>query len=379
MQVPFFRAGVDRQKALGLWSDALANSWFTSGPLSRRLETFLNRYLSAESILCVSSATAALSLAVELSGVGEGDEVILPSNTFISTLEVVHHRGAVPVLADIDLQTFNIDPEKVKEKITAQTKAVIAVSFAGLLPPVDGLREICDRYGLKLILDNAHALEAGYRGSSSLYKADFAAYSFYATKNLTAGEGGALFCRDQADSEKARLLSLHGMSSEAWGRYTGGGWGYDVKDFGYKYNMADINAALALAQVETLSENHQKRLTLLGRYRERLEPAGFIFQQTPSGYKSAAHLAVVRVSEALSLTRDEVIARLREKQIGCSVHFIPLYRFSAVREKYMFTAGGYKNNEIYFNDCLSLPLYPDLAEAEVDYICRSLCEMPKKN
>lgn len=369
-RIPFSRAPVSFESAAPFLKEALDNGWLTTGPLTERFNAGLKKYLETENVVPVASCTAALQIALAASELKRGDEVILPANTFIATFEVVELAGLTPVLADIDSDSWNLSLESLESKISPWTKAVIAVPFAGNPLHMERLRDITARQGLKLILDNAHALESRYAGKFLHHYADFSCYSFYATKNLTTAEGGAIVC-SAADLERVRALSLHGMSRAAWNRYAGGSWRYDIVETGFKANLTDIHAAIGLTQLHTIDAYHTRRLELMQRYRDGLRDLPLRFQVLPEGAAAAdhaGHLFCISVAEGAGVLREDIMKSLGEKGIGFSVHFIPIYEFSSIVDKYGFKPENFPGTADYFQGALSLPLYPSLSDTEVDEI-----------
>lgn len=374
MRIPFNRAPLDYAEAQPYLQEAIENGWLTTGPLTRRFTDSLQNYLGTENILALASCTAALQIALRLADIPAGSEVILPSNTFVATLETVELAGLIPVLADIEPHDWNISPQSAREKITQKTKAIIAVPFAGASPDMAALQEITKAHELTLILDSAHALETSFKSKRIHTYADYTALSFYATKNLTTAEGGALIVPED-QLERARGLSLHGMSRAAWNRYAGGSWKYDILETGYKSNLTDIHAALGLAQLPHLDRNHTRRVELARQYRRALDGLPLRFQNSFGGNEHAAHLCCVLVGEDSPISRDQIIDALRSRDIGFSVHFIPLYHFTSVEKYQRFKAIDFPENEAYFHGAVSLPLYPtltDLEQSEIIETIRSL-------
>lgn len=359
--IPFYRATLNTEKTLELIKNALDERWLTTGPLTARFTTELQTYLKTESLLCVSSCTIALQLALTLCDLKPGDEVLLPTNTFMATLETVHLAGLTPVLVDTDLKTFNADLDDLERKITLRTRAIISVPFAGNAPDMTRVQKICKDRGLIHILDNAHALETQFEERFLHEFADYSCYSFYATKNLTTAEGGAIVC-PREKLERARSLSLHGMSRNAWNRYAGGSWEYDIIDFGFKANLTDIHAAIGLTQIPEIESNLKRRADLVKRYNDAFDLIPQIRRQHPlqAANVHAHHLYCVSISPDSAVSRKQIIETLTANSIGSSVHFIPLYRFTAVKERYGFNINDFPNSENYFQGAFTLPLYPDL-------------------
>lgn len=370
MRIPFAKAPVSFDDAAPYLREALDNGWLTTGPLVQRFTAGIAEFLETDNLVAVSSCTAALQIALTAADLKPGDEVIVPANTFIATFETVELAGLKPVLCDIDSETWNISPASAEKLISPSTRAIIVVPFAGNPPPMADFRALADRHSLTLILDNAHALESHYQSKSLHTYADFSCYSFYATKNLTTAEGGAVVCpKDKL--ERVRALSLHGMSRAAWNRYSGGTWRYDIVETGFKANLTDIHAAIGLAQLPQLKKHHERRVVLSRRYREKLSGLPLRFQQLAAGVSEgdhACHLFCLSVAPGAPTSRDELVAALAEKSIGYSVHFIPIYEFSNTRAKYAFKAEDFSACNNYFQGALSLPLYPTLSDTEQDEV-----------
>jgi perosamine synthetase len=373
--IPFYKPSVPVEDALDHLRQALQNGWLTTGPLTAEFSKKLQDYLETPTLIPVSSCTAALSMALKLAGIKDGDEVIIPSNTFIATLEVIVHAGAIPVLVDIERDSFNMDLDQVIPKITKKTKAIIAVPFAGQPLQMDRLRSLCDDHSIKCILDLAHAFESKYQDKFLWHYADYSCYSFYATKNLTTGEGGALIVTDAAEFERAQSLTLHGLNRDAWKRYQGGPWAYDIEEFGFKYNFPDLLSAVGLAQISSIEEKLKRRHALHQIYLQVFAEFSFIqFQKInfyESSSRSAAHLMIGWLDPSGPLNRDQFMDILKRSNIGYSLHFTPLYRFKAVREKFGFSINDFPVNEEYFAGCISLPFYPDMARADIELVAKT--------
>lgn len=251
--------------------DTLRSNWITTGPKTKRFEEEFKSYVGAKHAIAVNSCTAGLHLALAVLEIGPGDEVIVPSFTFAATANTVVHVGAKPVFADIDEQTLCLDPADVERKITSRTKAITLVHYAGRPGPIDEIMAIARKHHLKVIEDAAHAIYTRSKGRMIGSIGDIAAFSFYATKNLVTAEGGMITTHDDSLAEKMRIMSLHGMSRDAWQRYSAtGSWRYDVVYAGFKYNMTDIQASLGLHQLAKLERFQKMRETLVGQYRTLL-------------------------------------------------------------------------------------------------------------
>ncbi len=347
--------------------DSLRSGWITTGPKTKRFEQEFAKFVQAPAALALSSCTAALHTALVAAGIGPGDEVITTPMTFTATVAVIEHVGATPVLVDIEPDTLNIDPVLVAAAVTEHTKAVIVVHYGGHPCDLDAIQAICDEHGLLLVEDAAHAIPAKYKGRMIGSGSNPVAFSFYATKNLTTAEGGML-TGDPAMIEKSAVYSLHGMNRDAWKRNSSAGsWRYDIVTPGFKYNMTDIQAAMGLQQLKKMERILTRRREIVGMYREALEPLGvFDLPVERDGCESAWHLFPVRIREgALKITRDEFIEGMRGRNIGTSVHFIPVHTFSYYREKYGFEDQDYP---IAFGESerlVSLPLHPGLSDGDV--------------
>ena len=380
MKVPFFRLkfGPAEKKAV---RDVIASGWLTTGPRVREFERRISQFTGAKYAAAVSSGTAGLHLSLKGVGIGPGDEVITTPMTMAATVEAILYCGAKPVLADIDPVSLNIDPGAVEKKITSKTKAVVAVDMAGVPCEYHALKEIAGKYGISLIEDAAHALGGEYRKKRIGTIADATVFSFYPTKNITTGEGGIVTTNSGRLAGKIRRLSLHGMDSSGWQRYKGGSWRYDITDLGFKYNMAELPAALGLAQLDRFEKFRGKREHLAKRYAKGL--SGLTeYLEIPLEYddrKPARHLYIVRLNRKnWRIDRDRVIMELEKRGVGCGVHFIPIYRFKYYKERLDYKPKDFPNTEASFKRIISLPFYVDLSFKEVDYVCTVLHNIAKK-
>ena len=345
----------------------LRSGWITTGPKTKRFETNLAAYLGASGALALNSCTAALHTALVTLGVGPGDEVITTPLTFAASVNVIEHVGARPVLVDVEADTLNIDTALVERAITTRTKAIIPVHFAGHPVDLDPLYDAAQRRGLAVLEDAAHALAARYKGRLIGSGENPVAFSFYATKNLTTGEGGMLTGNPEF-LERARLISLHGMSRDAWKRYDKGGkWYYEVLYPGFKYNMTDIQAALGLWQLKKLPGFEERRRAVVALYDQAFAQEDAL--ETPverPEVEHAWHLYVLRLRlEALRIDRDQFIEELTNRNIGTSVHFIPIHLHPYYRDKYAFTPESYPIAYSNYRRMISLPLNVRLSDADV--------------
>jgi dTDP-4-amino-4,6-dideoxygalactose transaminase len=375
--LPYNRPDIGEEEIAAV-VDTLRSGWLTTGPKTKRFEEEFAAYTGARHALALSSATAALHLALVAAKVGPGDEVITTPLTFAACANVIVQQGATPVLADICPDDLNIDPEQVRRRVTPRTRAVMAVHYAGQPCRVDELLDIARHHRLFLIEDAAHATGASYRGRMIGSIGDATAFSFYATKNLATGEGGMLTTNHPDVDERARIMTLHGMSRDAWKRYDrGGSWYYEIIAPGYKYNLSDIQAALGLVQLRRLEEMNARRSHLAARLTERLAACEAV--EPPSArpeVRHVWHLYVIRLRlEQLTIDRAAFIDELARRGIGTSVHFIPIHHHPYYREGFGFQPGDYPVTEAAYSRLISLPLYPSMTEADVDRLAEAVSDV----
>lgn len=348
----------------------LRGGWLTYGPKTKLFEERFSNYIGVQNSIAVNSATSGLHLALLALGIGPGDEVIVPVITFCSTANVVVHMGARPVFCDVS-DDLNIDVSKIRELITDKTKAIIPVHFAGQACDMDEIGQIAKEYDLKVIEDAAHAVGSAYRNRKIGTISDITVFSFYPTKNMTAAEGGMVTTQDNRLAEKIRILSMHGISKDAYKRYQAdGSWYYEVLYPGYKYNMTDIQAAIGIHQLRKLPDFIEKRQYYVGLYNEsfRFIPEIIFPMVHPDRYHTW-HLYVIGLEiDSLKITRGEFINLLKEENIGSSVHFIPLHFHPYYRKTFGYKIGDFPKAEWFYERIVSLPLYPKLTESDIYYI-----------
>jgi dTDP-4-amino-4,6-dideoxygalactose transaminase len=350
--------------------DVLRSGWLTTGPRTAALEAHFAAYRGCRHALGTNSCTAALHLALLALGVGRGDEVITTPITFAATANVIVHCGAAPVFCDVQPDTLNMDPQALAAAVTPRTKAIVVVHFAGHPCDMDEINEIAARHGIPVVEDAAHAVEAEYRGRPAGSLGAAAAFSFYATKNITCGEGGMLTTNDAALAAAARPLALHGMSRDAWERYSEAGYRHwEIVAPGFKYNMSDLQAALLEAQLGRVDGFWQRRATLVGLYDEALRGERGLRLMGRRGYvKPSHHLYVVRVTDDAGLTRDQFIDALQARGIGVGVHFRAVHLHPFYRQTYGYQAGMFPAAEAAGDSVVSLPLYPSLEEHQLERV-----------
>jgi perosamine synthetase len=360
----------------------LRSGWLTSGPKVAEFESEFARYIGAPHAVAVNSCTAALHLALEAVGVGPGDEVITSPMTFSATASVAEHLGGRPVLVDVEPDTLNLDAERLEAAITPRTKAILPVLFAGQPCDIDAILALGRRLGLPVVEDAAHALPAAFGGRRVGTIGDITCFSFYVTKTITTGEGGMAVTADDRYAERMRVMRLHGMSRDAWKRYAkGGSWSYEILAPGYKYNLTDLAAAIGLPQLARSDAFQARREEIAARYQEGLgdEPS-LELPQARDGRSHAWHLYVVQlVAERTRLSRDEFIRELAARDIGTSVHFIPLHLHPYYRDKYGYRAEDFPQALAAFHRIVSLPLYPKMRDEDVDRVIGATRDLLEAN
>ncbi|MBX3062034.1 MAG: DegT/DnrJ/EryC1/StrS aminotransferase family protein [Anaerolineae bacterium] len=360
--------------------DTLRTDWITTGPKTKRFEEEFAAYIGAEAALALNSCTGGLHVALAALGIREGDEVITTPITFASTANVIEHLHATSVFADVEPDTLTIDPAKVAEKITPRTKAIMPVHYAGHPADMRPLMELARQHNLYVVEDAAHSLPAFYEEQRIGTIGDLTAFSFYATKNITTAEGGMLTGNGERIQD-SRLWSLHGMSRDAWQRYSKeGNWFYEIVVPGFKYNMTDIQAALGLVQLTRLQAFQQRRRQIVDRYNAAFSQIAAL--QTPTerpNVESAWHLYVLRLKlEQLSINRARFIEHLKDHNIGTSVHFIPVHMHPYYRERYHLKPEDFPVAYAEYQRYLSLPLHPRLSDQDVDDVISAVSEIARR-
>jgi dTDP-4-amino-4,6-dideoxygalactose transaminase len=361
--------------------ESLRSGWLTHGPTCRRFEHEFASSVGALRAVCLSSGTAAMHLALVALGVGVGDEVVTTPFTFCSTAHVIEHTGATPVFVDIEPGFLQIDPDGVREAVTSRTRAILPVHYGGHPCRIDEIVKLADDLSIAVVEDAAHALGAsvGERPIGSIGTAT--AFSFYATKNITTGEGGMVTTDDADLADRLESLRLHGISRDAWNRYgRGGTWSYEVIESGFKANLTDFQAALGLSQLAREPKMREARARVAERYSEAFLPLAHLVEvpEVASGVTSAWHLYPIRLRlEALAVDRDGFIVELYERGVGTSVHFIPLHLQPHFRERFGFAGGDFPNAEDAFRRTISLPIYPSMTEDEIEHVVDSVTQVAR--
>ena len=367
--------------------DTLRTGWITTGPKVKRFEEEFASYVGSPAALALNSGTAALHVALATQGIGPGDAVITTPMTFCSTIHVIEQVGARPILVDIEPDTLNIDPAKIEKMVKSAIripqsaiKALLPVHLYGHPCDMDPIMALAQKYNLRVIEDGAHALPAKYKGNFIGTIGDLTAFSFYATKNITTGEGGMLTGIPEM-IEKARIWSLHGMSQDAWRRYSDeGSWYYEVIYPGFKYNMSDIQASIGIHQLKRLSKFQVRRREIVQRYNKtfsRLEELEIPIERPE--VEHAWHLYIIRLKlDRLKVIRNQFIEELKFRNIGTSVHFIPIHLHPYYQNKYGFKPDDFPIAYREYQRIISLPLYPKMTDQDVEDVIEAVTEIVRR-
>jgi UDP-4-amino-4-deoxy-L-arabinose-oxoglutarate aminotransferase len=365
MAVDFYRhsLGEDEKAAVRGVLDSL---FLTTGQKVYAFENAFEDYLGVAAVVCTAHATAALHLSMLAAGISPGDEVVTTPMTFLSSSNAILYAGGTPVFADVDPATANIDPAAVEAAITPRTRAIVAVDLYGLMADMVALRVLANRHGLALVEDAAHCVEGRRDGFGPGQLADYGCFSFYATKNLTCGEGGAITARDGAKKTLLRQLGSHGMSKNAADRYAGKYQHWDMERLGYKYNLSDVNAALLLPQLPKLAARLARREEICRRYEAAFEETpGVSFPVVPEGMTSGRHLFTIWVDPA---KRDAVLAAIQERGVGVAVNYRAVHLTKFYRERFGFRRGMFPNAERIGDSTITIPLWPAMTDAQADEV-----------
>ncbi|MBK2126041.1 DegT/DnrJ/EryC1/StrS family aminotransferase [Fangia hongkongensis] len=373
--LPFSKPSIS-EAAINEVTDSMRSGWLTTGPKLKKFEQMLAEYLHVPHALCMSSATAGLQLALMALDIQKGDEVITTPMTFAASLNVIEMVGATVKLVDVERDTYNIDVTKLEAAITKNTKAIMPVHFAGLPVDLDPIYALAKKYNLAVLEDAAHAIGAEYKGKKIGSFGDLQVFSFHPNKNMTTGEGGCLSTHSDKIAEQISLLRFHGMDREAWNRFgKDGSPHYKIIYPGFKYNMMDIQAAIGIHQLPFLDEFIEKRTALAKRYLEKLKDFEYLTLPKSPDYqhKHAWHLFAPTLNDKLAkISRDELMAKLKSMNIGCSVHYEATHLYPYYANKYGFKLGDFPNAEAIGKNVISLPLFPDMTISEQDDVLDAL-------
>jgi len=353
----------------------LKSGWITTGPLCQKFEQQFCELTGAGQAVSVTSGTAGMHLVLLALGIGPGDEIITPSMTFASTINMIAMLGAKPVFVDIDYDTLNINADLIEEQITGRTKAIIPVHFAGAPADMDKILDIAVRHGLTVIEDAAHAVGTWYKGVHAGGFGHIAIFSFHPIKNITTGEGGMIVHNDGPMEQQLRQLRFHGLERDAWKRYgKGGNPEYDILTPGFKYNLTDMQAALGLAQLSRLEELNGRRAHLAALYRENLQGLPRIDLPGEPGYPHihSWHLFIIKL---LDMDRRIFMEKLSEYNVGYGLHFPANHMLSYVKERFSIPAGSLPETERAAAGIISLPLFPDMTDDDVRYVAEAMREI----
>ncbi|MDT8445831.1 MAG: DegT/DnrJ/EryC1/StrS family aminotransferase [bacterium] len=364
-KVDFFRHNIEEQD-IERCNEVLRSVFLATGKVVEQLEDQLSAYLNLPHAIAVTSCTEALQLCLMGLGIGPGDEVITTPMTFCATSNVILHVGATPVFVDVRPEDGNMDPALIEAKITERTKAIIPIHLYGRMADMRAISTIAQKHGLKLIEDAAHCLEGERDGVKPGQLGDAACFSFYATKNITSGEGGAIATKDEALAERLKPLRLHGIDKTAADRYTKSYQHWDMRVLGLKANMSNIQAALLVGQLERIESLWNRRESLAKRYEQALAGLpGVVLKEVGAQERSGRHLMTIQVAPA---KRDACLKRLQELGVGVAVNFRAVHLLEYYRSKFGFHEGDFPVAESIGGGTISLPLYPLLSEAELDYV-----------
>lgn len=374
--IPFHKPSIPK-KAVSLIAKSIQSGWITTGTRVKEFEKRVSAASGGLYPVAVSSCTAALHTAYTLLGFKKGDEVLVPSFTFCSTINMIVAAGGTPVFVDIDPKTYCIDPKDIRQKITLKTKAIVVVHYAGMPADMTAIESIARKHNLSIVEDAAHAFGSTYKGHQiGSSKKNLTCFSFYATKNITTAEGGMLMCRNADEENRARLFSNHGISRDAWKRYLpGGSYRYEVFSPGYKYNMSDIHASIGIAELKILPALKRKRLAIVAKYKKLLTGNPHINLPHDPPHKDSVHawhLFTIEILPTSLVTRDELSEFLSLRGIGTSVHYIPNHLQPYYRKKYPSLV--LPNTETVAERILSIPLYENLSMSDVEFICACINE-----
>jgi perosamine synthetase len=394
LNIPFYQPSIGPEEIAEV-VDTLKSGWLTTGPKTRQFEQEFAAFTAQKHAVAVTSCTAALHLALEAAGVRPGDWVVVPTLTFAATAEVVRYLGGHPLFCDCRDEDFNLDVSDAERRVrealgTGQrVRAIVPVHYGGQVGDVQGVHELARRYGLRTIEDAAHCCPAYYRedrdsnSSAEGWKpvgteAEISCYSFYANKPITTGEGGMACTNDENFAQRMRLMSLHGLSRDAWNRYSSGGsWRYEILAPGFKYNFTDIAAAIGLHQLRKAHHLHRRRTQLADRYCQALSSVDEV--RLPSVQPNRIHswhLFVVRLRlDRLKIDRAQFIQELKGRGISASVHWMPLHLHPYYRDTYGSTSLDFPVAGSIYPEIVTLPLYPDMTEESVDHVCRAIKEV----
>jgi len=380
LEIPFHKPYITDDE-INAAADAIRNGWLTMGKKTFEFENNFSSYIGTSNSVAVNSCTAALHLALVCSGLSEGDEVIIPSVTFVATAEVIRYFKAKPVIVDIEKDTHLINVAEIEKNITSKTRCIIPVHFAGQPADMDPILSIAKKHRLYVIDDAAHSIPAEYKNRKIGTMGDASCFSFYATKTLSTGEGGMVCTANDEWAERIRRLRLHGISRDAWNRYSKeGSWEYDVVETGYKYNTTDINAAMGIEQLKKIEQMYKMRVNIAEKYNSAFQNIpGLVPYVTRDDRTHSWHLYPIRLEiESLKIDRNIFVEELKKRGISTSVHFIPLYRFTCYKNM-QYSDISFPNSEWVYKRTVSLPIFPGMSDDQVQYVIQNVLSVIESN
>jgi len=369
MKIPFFEPWVTEADK-NFIKKSMSQQWLTNGPFLKKFESKISNFINTKYSLGVGSATHALHLSLRSIGISPNDEVIVPTLTFAATANAVIYCGAKPILADVAYDTFNIDPNDLESKITKRTKAVIVVHYGGQACDMKEIMTICKKNNLKLIEDCAHSFGSTYKQKNCGTFGETGCFSFYPTKIITTGEGGAITTNSSELFKKISSLRSQGLSISSSERAKVGSWKYDVVDLGYNYRLDEIRSSLGLSQINRVKQINKKRIKIAGKYDSLLKNIqGIIIPKRFKDRNHIYHLYTIKINKDFHLTRDELHKKLFDAGIGTSVQYIPLHMLSYYKNKFKLTKNGFPIANRLYDEILSLPIFPTMTDKQVQFVC----------
>jgi len=371
--IPYGRQTIDDEDIKAV-IEVLRSDWLTTGPKVAEFEEALARYVEAKYAVAVSSGTAALHCAMYALGIGPGDEVIVPTMTFAASANCVIYQGGIPVFVDVTSDTLLIDPKDVERKITPQTKAIIAVDYAGQPCDYDALQEIADRHHLSLVADACHSLGAAYQGRSVGSLADLSVFSFHPVKHITTGEGGMITTDNEEYAKRMRIFRNHGIASDHRDRDAEGTWFYEMVDLGYNYRITDFQCALGMSQLQKLPRWLERRQEISRQYDEVFAGIkGITPLAVRLDVRHAYHLYVVRINQdETGIERGEFLQVLRSRGIGVNVHYVPVHLHPFYQNRFGTGRGLCPVAESAYEQILSLPIYPAMTDEDIKIVVHAV-------
>ena len=372
-----FGAPLIGEEEIGEVESSMRAGWLGTGPKVARFEADFAAYKGVEEsrVAAVNSCTAALHLSMIAAGIGPGDEVITTALTFCATVNAIIHAGATPVLADINPQTMNIEPDEIEKRITPRTRAILPVHFAGRCCDMDAIMDIAQRHNLKVIEDCAHAIESEYRNAKAGTFGDFGCFSFYVTKNVMTGEGGMVLALEEEDIARVKILALHGMTKDAWRRFGDEGYKhYHVVECGFKYNMMDIQAGIGIHQLKRVERNWRRRHEIWERYQRAFAELPVVRPAQPEqGTRHSYHLYTILIDrESTGVDRDTLLDALTKQNVGVGVHYLSIPEHPFYQETFGWKPADFPQAMRVGRQTISLPISPKLSDQDVEDVVAAI-------